>query len=32
MLDPGRRHTATGRLWVYAADDRASGAATSPLV
>ncbi|GGE08063.1 transposase [Polymorphobacter glacialis] len=32
MLDPGRRRTATGRLWVYAVDDRASGAATPPLV
>ncbi|WP_363696615.1 IS66 family transposase [Sphingomonas sp.] len=25
VLDPGRGKTATGRLWVYAADDRASG-------
>lgn len=32
MLDPGRGRTATGRLWVYAVDDRASGAATPPLV
>jgi transposase len=31
VLDPGRGRTATGRLWVYAADDRASGAATPPL-
>jgi transposase len=31
-LDPGRGRTATGRLWVYAADDRASGGATPPLV
>lgn len=32
VLDPGRGRTATGRLWVYAVDDRASGAATPPLV
>jgi len=32
MLDPGRGRTATGRLWVYAVDDRASGATTPPLV
>ncbi len=32
MLDPGRGRTATGRLRVYAVDDRASGAATPPLV
>ena len=25
VLDPGRGKTATGRLWVYAADDHASG-------
>ncbi len=25
VLDPGRGKTATGRLWVYAVDDRASG-------
>ncbi len=25
VLDPGRGKTATGRLWVYAADDQASG-------
>ncbi|WP_366930294.1 IS66 family transposase [uncultured Sphingomonas sp.] len=29
VLDPGRGKTATGRLWVYAADDRASGS-TAP--
>jgi len=27
VLDPGRGKTATGRLWVYAADDQASGSA-----
>ena len=32
VLDPGRGRTATGRLWVYAVDDRGSGAATPPLV
>lgn len=32
MLDPGRGRTATGRLWVYAADDRACGGTTPPLV
>ncbi len=32
VLDPGRGRTATGRLWVYAVDDRASGAATPPLI
>lgn len=32
VLDPGRGRTATGRLWVYAVDDRASGATTPPLV
>lgn len=31
VLDPGRGRTATGRLWVYAVDDRASGAAAPPL-
>jgi len=30
VLDPGRGKTATGRLWVYAADDRASGSAPPP--
>lgn len=30
VLDPGRGKTATGRLWVYAADDRASGSTTPP--
>jgi transposase len=29
VLDPGRGKTATGRLWVYAADDRAAGS-TAP--
>jgi len=28
VLDPGRGRTATGRLWVYAADDQASGSTT----
>lgn len=32
VLDPGRGRTATGRLWTYAVDDRASGATTPPLV
>lgn len=32
VLDPGRGRTATGRLWVYAVDDRASGAAIPPLI
>ncbi len=32
VLDPGRGKTATGRLWVYAVDDRGSGATTPPLV
>jgi transposase len=32
MLDPGRGRTATGRLWVYAADDRACGSTSPPLV
>lgn len=31
-LDPGRGRTATGRLWVYAADDRGSGDTTPPLI
>jgi transposase len=31
VLDPGRGRTATGRLWVYAVDDRSSGASTPPL-
>lgn len=30
VLDPGRGKTATGRVWVYAADDRASGSTTPP--
>jgi hypothetical protein len=30
VLDPGRGRTATGRLWVYAVDDRASGNTTPP--
>lgn len=30
VLDPGRGKTATGRLWVYAVDDRASGSTTPP--
>lgn len=29
VLDPGRGKTATGRLWIYATDDRASGS-TAP--
>lgn len=32
VLDPGRGNPATGRLWAYAVDDRASGATTPPLV
>ncbi len=32
MLDPGHGRTATGRLWVYAVDDRASGTTTPPLI
>ena len=28
VLDPGRGKTATGRLWTYVLDDRASGSAT----
>ena len=31
VLDPGRGKTATGRLWTYVVDDRASGSATPPL-
>lgn len=31
VLDPGRGKTATGRLWAYVVDDRASGATTPPL-
>ncbi len=31
VLDPGSGKTATGRLWAYVVDDRASGAATPPL-
>lgn len=30
VLDPGRGKTATGRLWVYAVDGRASGDTTPP--
>ena len=30
VLDPGRGKTATGRLWVYAANDRASASTTPP--
>ena len=30
VLDPGLGKTATGRLWVYATDDRASGNPTPP--
>jgi transposase len=30
VLDPGRGRTATGRLWVYAVDDRASGNTAPP--
>jgi transposase len=30
VLDPGRGRTATGRLWVYAVDDRASSNTTPP--
>lgn len=32
VLDPGRGKTATGRLWAYVADDRASGGASPPLI
>jgi len=32
VLDPGRGRTAVGRLWAYAVDDRASGAAAPPFV
>jgi transposase len=31
VLDPGRGKTATGRLWAYVVDDRASVATTPPL-
>lgn len=31
VLDPGRGRTATGRLWTYVVDDRASGSVTPPL-
>ena len=31
VLAPGTGKTATGRLWAYAVDDRASGSATPPL-
>ena len=31
VLDLGRGKTATGRLWTYVVDDRASGATTPPL-
>ncbi len=31
VLDPGRGKTATGRLWTYVVDDRASGGASPPL-
>lgn len=30
VLDPGRGRTATGRLWVYATDDQASGSTAPP--
>lgn len=32
VLDPGRGRTATGRLWTYAVDNRASGSTAPPLV
>ena len=32
VLDPGRGRTATGRLWTYVADDRASASSAPPLV
>jgi hypothetical protein len=32
VLAPGAGKTRTGRLWVYARDDRASGDATAPAV
>lgn len=32
VLDPGRGRTATGRLWTFVADGRASGSAMPPLV
>ncbi len=31
VLDPGRGKTATGRLWTYVVDDRASGSITPSL-
>ncbi len=31
VLDPGRGKTATGRLWTYVVDDRASGSTAPPL-
>ena len=31
VLEPGRGKTATGRLWAYVVDDRASAATTPPL-
>jgi transposase len=31
VLDPGRGKTATGRLWTYVVDDRASASLTPPL-
>ena len=31
VLDPGRGKTATGRLWTYVVDDRASASVTPPL-
>ena len=30
VLDPGRGKTETGRLWVYATDDQASGSTAAP--
>ena len=32
VLEPGKGKTATGRLWAYVVDDRASGATAPPLV
>ena len=32
VLDPGRGKAATGRLWAYVVDDRASGGTSPPLV
>ena len=32
VLDPGRGRTATGRLWTYVVDDRASAPSAPPLV